>query len=131
MMKTLLIMIAALAVTGAFAQGADGEGSCCGSKPVAKKVAGDDAFMAQAHQMMMQAEGKMECCKSTSAHPMARGDKGCCNETGVAAKFKVYALGHYHYYGCKDSAAQARRQMRAQGIVVGNVQKVRSRVKIG
>ena len=132
-MKTLSLILAVFAASFAFAQCEDGsKGACCSSaKVIAKKVNGEAEFMAQAQKMMAAAEGKKACCKSTAAKPMARGDKGCCNEVGTVAKFKVYADGKYHFFGCKDSAAEARKELAAKGFAVGDVQKVRSRARIG
>lgn len=131
-MKSLTLLIAVFAASFAFAQCEDGgKGSCCSAKVVAKKSSGEAEFMAEAQKMAASAEGKKACCKSTAAKPMARGDKGCCNEVGTVAKFKVYADGKYHFFGCKDSAAEARKELAQKGFAVGNVQKVRSRARIG
>ncbi|HRF59609.1 MAG TPA: hypothetical protein PLH94_06795 [Fimbriimonadaceae bacterium] len=102
---------------------------CCGSKVSAS--IGDDAFMAEAHRMMMKAEGKMSCCKSTTTKMIAKGGEGCCNNIKAKAKFKVYANGKYQFFGCKGSATMARNQMVAMGVKAGKIQPVRSRRSIG
>ena len=129
-MKTLTILVAALAVSFASAQCDAGQGSCCGEAKSAK-VQCEDTFLAEAARMTMQAEGRQECCKSTATKPMAKGDKGCCNEVGTVAKFKVYADGKYFFFGCKDSAAMGRKDLMQKGFAVGDIQKVRSRARIG
>lgn len=106
---------------------------CCGAS---KKTTGEAAFMAEAHRMMMAAEmktkGAEDCCKSTLEKPMAKGDPGCCNAPGEPAKFKVYVSGEgYKFFGCEDSAGQGRSKFLASGKVVGSVQKVTSKAKIG
>lgn len=130
-MKSLLILAAALVASFAFAQCEDGKDACCGSKQAKKMANSDHVFLEEAARMTMAAEGKQACCKSTAAKPLAKGDKGCCNEKGTAAKFKVYADGKYYFYGCKDSAAQGRKDLLSKGFAVGDIQKVRSRAKIG
>lgn len=108
----------------------DKKGACggCGDK----KMSAEDAFMAEAHKMMMQAEGKEACCKSTASHPMKKGDAGCCNAKGAPAKFKVFVAGEgYKYFGCKESAEKGRTALSAKGAKVGKVQIVASKTSIG
>lgn len=81
----------------------------------------------EAERMAMEAEGKKQCCKSTEAKPMAKGDPGCCNAKTAAAKFKVFANGAYQFFGCADSAAKARKEMLQKGLIVGKVQPVRTK----
>jgi hypothetical protein len=98
---------------------------CCGDKSAKAK---EDAFMAEAHKMMAQAEGKDECCKSTAAVVKMKGDPGCCNEKGVAAKFKVFVAGEgYKFFGCEGSAGKGRAELIAKGAKVGKIQKVTSK----
>lgn len=98
---------------------------CCAEKPMAS----EEAFMAEAKRMMVLAEvkasGKAECCQSTPAKPMAKGDEGCCNADGAPAKFKVFVAGEgYKFFGCADSASEGRTALSAEGRKVGPVQKV-------
>lgn len=96
-----------------------------------KVMTEDQKFFAMAQQMQMEAEGKKACCKSTAKKPMAKGDKGCCNEKGSAAKFKVFVSGEgYKYFGCEGSAKKGRTEWAAKGKTVGSVQKVTSRVAL-
>lgn len=89
------------------------------------KASAEDEFMKEAQRMMLEAEGKKACCKSTAAKPIAKGDKGCCNETGQAAKFKVFVAGAgYKFFGCEGSATKGRKELLAKGAKVGNIQKV-------
>ncbi len=77
------------------------------------------------------AHGKEACCKSTADKPQAKGEGDCCNAPGQFAKFKVFAEGKYHYFGCEDSAAAGRKALVAQGYMgVGKVQKVKGKVKL-
>lgn len=99
--------------------------ACC----TAKKASADEAFMAEANRMMMAAEGKQECCKSTPAKPVAKGEKGCCNGKGEVAKFKVFVAGEgYKYFGCEGSAGKGRTELMAKGKKVGKIQKVHTKV---
>jgi hypothetical protein len=76
-------------------------------------------------------DGKEACCKSTEAKPIGKGDKGCCNAKGANAKYKVYvAYEGYKFFGCEGSAKQAREEFVKQGYIVGNVQKVNSKVSM-
>lgn len=69
--------------------------------------------------------GKTACCKSTAEKPMAKGDKGCCNAKGEAAKFKVWADGKYSFFGCEGSANKGRLELVAKGAMnVGKPQPV-------
>lgn len=138
-MKILLSILAVASCAFAFAQSEKSccakveakveKQSCCGSKMSAS--IGEDAFMAEAQRMMMKAEGKMACCKSTATKAVAKGGDGCCNNVKAKAKFKIYANGKYHFYGCKGSATMARNQMMEMGVKPGKVQTVRSRRSIG
>ena len=112
------------------------EGDCGSCEKGAKKggygmhANHDEEFMAEAHRMMMAAEGKKgdACCKSTASKPMMKGDKGCCNEHGQQAKFKVYVAGvGYKYFGCEGSAKKGAAAHSAKGHKVGRVQKVTSK----
>jgi|CXWL01.1.fsa_nt_gi hypothetical protein len=105
-------------------------GTCASEAKSASKCGGDkmsaDAeFMQEAERMGMNAQGKESCCKSTPVKPMAKGDKGCCNEIGIQAKFKFFVAGEgYKFFGCDDSAAKSRKALIAKGIRVGSVQPV-------
>ncbi len=82
-------------------------------------------FMQEAEKMAGKAEGKESCCKSTPVKVMAKGDKGCCNEKGLAAKFKVFVAGEgYKFFGCEGSAAKGRKELIAKRMKVGSVQQV-------
>jgi hypothetical protein len=113
-MKNLLILCLAMVATAALAD------DCCS----AKKPSPDEEFMKIAKQMEISAEGKKACCKSTIEKPMAKGEKGCCNAPSEPKPFKVYVAGQgYKFFGCKDSAAQGRKELMASGVKVGQVQK--------
>lgn len=126
--STCLVVMAAFA----FAQEHCAGGDCAKEKSKAghnKVMTEDQKFLALAKQMAMEAEGKKACCKSTAEKPMAKGDKGCCNEKGGLAKFKVFVAGQgYQFYGCEGSAAEGRAEWKSKGKVVGAVQKVTSKV---
>lgn len=154
-MKTIFATLVALAATAAFAQHAGHAakqemdcckkeakvvaqadhcaveakvakkgGDCCGDK----KMSAEEEFMAEAKRMEMAANGKGECCKSTEAKPIAKGEKGCCNEVGQPAKFKVFVQGiGYTYYGCEGSAKKGAVAHSAKGRKVGSIQKVTSK----
>lgn len=80
-------------------------------------------------EVKAEAKATESCCKSTAANPIAKGEKGCCNEKGALAKFKVWADGTYHFFGCQGSASKARIDLARQGaLVVGRVQPVVGRV---
>ena len=82
-------------------------------------------FMQEAEKMAMKADGKESCCKSTATHAMAKGDKGCCNEAGQTAKFKVFVAGNgYKFFGCEGSATKGRKDLLAKRLKVGSVQQV-------
>lgn len=92
------------------------------------KASAEDEFMKEAQKMMLEAEGKKACCKSTASKPLAKGDPGCCNEAGQPAKFKVYVAGvGYKFFGCEGSANKGRKELLAKGAKVGNIQKVTSK----
>lgn len=78
MLKTLILssLLAAGLVVNAFAD--DKCGDKCGSCSAEAKMSQEDAFMMEAHKMMMKAEGKEMCCKSTPAKAVAAGGDGCC-----------------------------------------------------
>lgn len=110
--------------------------ACCAEKVEAKvakeekKACCQEKVEAKVAQSGI-AHGKEACCKSTAAKPQAKGEGDCCNAPGQFAKFKVFAEGKYHYFGCEDSAAAGRNALVAQGYVgVGKVQKVRGKVKL-
>lgn len=120
------------------AEAKDSCGSCTSGcegkagKTVAADVWTEEAFMVEAHRMMLAAEGKTACCKSTAAKPIARGTEGCCNEPKQVAKFKVFVRGEgYRFFSCSTSAQQGRNQLAAQGKHVGRVQPVQTRILIG
>jgi len=111
-MKTLISAIFVSACALSF-------GQCCDSKKA------EDAFMKEAQAMMLKAEGKKACCKSTVAKVVVKGDKGCCNAPGEKMAFKVFVAGSgYKTFGCSDSAAKGRQELMAQGVKVGPVQKI-------
>lgn len=119
-MKSMFAMIVAgtalVSVAIAGTSQAKEEKACCKEK--AKVVA-------------QVAEGKEACCKSTAAKPQAKGEGDCCNAKGQLAKFKVFAEGKYHFFGCEGSAKKGRADLVAQGYVgVGEVQKVKGKVFI-
>lgn len=111
-MKPLLMILSLFAASIAFAQTQKAD-ACCGDK-AAKAVAAN----------------KAQCCKSTPTKAVAKGGPGCCNEKGQLAKFKVFVSGSYKFYGCEGSAKQARMDFIAQGLTVGKVQPVRSKITI-
>lgn len=137
-----LTMIAVVSVAvSAVAQGKPAQDCCEAKKPIVaqqakqdgccadKPMASEEAFMAEAKRMMamaeMKASGKAECCQSTPAKPMAKGEEGCCNAAGTPAKFKVFVAGQgYKFFGCADSAGEGRAALTAEGHQVGPVQKV-------
>lgn len=101
--------------------------TCC----QAKKVSADDAFLTEANKMMLASEGKKACCKTTAKVAVAKAEKGCCNEKGELAKFKVFVSGKgYAFFGCPDSAAQGRKAAIAKGAKTGPVQAVSGRVAL-
>lgn len=120
-MTFALVAVAA----ASFAQCATKAG--CGDKKAScsAQVSAEDRFLAEAREMEMKAEGKKACCKSTAAKPIAKGDKGCCNEKGAQAKFKVFVAGHgYKFFGCEGSAKKGRQELVARHTRVGRVQPV-------
>lgn len=78
----------------------------------------------------LKAKTAGECEKSTPEKRVAKGGDGCCNQKGLAAKFKVWAGGGYHFFGCEDSAAAGRSELNMRGMVAGGVQPVLSRQAI-
>ncbi len=117
------------AVAFAFVPQQSAKTSDCGTKAEAQEKDCCGA-PAKAKLMAQQAE-KEECCKSTEAKPMAKGDEGCCNAKGAPAKFKVWAGAGYKYFGCEESAAKGRLEAVNKGVVpVGKVQAVVGKVSI-
>ena len=115
-MKSLLTLAIVAVTTASFAQQ-----SCCTDK----KPSADEEFMKIAQEMEMKAEGKMACCRSTEAKPVAKGEAGCCNAPGEPKKFKVFVTGKgYAFFGCEGSAGEGRKELVAKGAKVGPVQKV-------
>lgn len=111
----------------------------CGPKAAAscgtKMASQEDAFMAEAKKMSMQAytieKKKDACCQSTQTKVVAKGSEGCCNAKGETAKFKVFVAGvGYKYFGCEDSAAKGRKELLAKHTKVGAVQKVNGKISI-
>jgi hypothetical protein len=144
MNKALLTLISVVvAAGGAIALVQD---HCADKKPAAKAEAkqdccapkslnGEEAFMAEAKKMMMQAHSieKKEdaCCKSTAEKVVPKGGEGCCNAKDEPAKFKVFVAGvGYKFFGCEESAAKARKELLAKHSKVGQVQKVVSKMAI-
>ncbi len=140
-MKIVLTILIALSCATSFSQDCCAKkeagaktyaqaGSCSNDAKSASKCGGEKMsaeveFMQEAEKMAMKAEGKESCCKSTPAHVMAKGDKGCCNETGQTAKFKVFVAGQgYKFFGCEGSAAKGRKELIAKRLKVGSVQAV-------
>lgn len=141
MKKALLITICAGLISGmAMAQQdccadkkakAEPKSASCGTKMASQ----EDAFMAEAKKMSMQAysieKKKDACCQSTQEKVVAKGDEGCCNAKGETAKFKVFVAGvGYKYFGCSESAAKGRKELLAKHAKVGAVQKVSGKISI-
>jgi hypothetical protein len=146
MIRTLFSVGFAFAVAAVIAQGAAQKQECCEQDAKAPKAAAGKQASAKAPQAAAEcqecegqakeakvlANGKEECCKSTPAKPMAKGDPGCCNAKGEIAKFKVFVIGQgYKFFGCEESAAKGREGFLKKGLFVGNVQKVTNKVRIG
>ena len=113
-MKHILVLALSLITAAALAD------DCC----AAKNPSAEEEFMKIAKTMEINAEGKKACCKSTVEKPMAKGEKDCCNAPEQPKPFKVYVAGKgYTFFGCKDSAAQGRKELMAKGAKVGQVQK--------
>jgi hypothetical protein len=68
-----------------------------------------------------------ECEKSTPEKKVVKGGEGCCNKKGESAKFKVWAGGGYHFFGCEDSAKSGHKELTMKGLVAGGVQPVLSK----
>jgi len=114
-MKTLFSLAFALVAGMALA----------GDKCCAKKESAEDAFLRQAQEMALTAEGKKACCKSTAEKVVVKGAKGCCNAKEAKKPFKVFVAGTgYQYFGCEGSAKEGRQALVAKGSKVGPVQKV-------
>lgn len=64
------------------------------------------------------------CERSTATKMVKKGDTGCCNAKGEAAKFKVWNGMGYELFGCEDSANEGRALLQARGLIAGNVQPV-------
>lgn len=114
-------------------------GECCKSKAAAvattapAKAEGGACCKSKAAAVATTAPAKAEggaCCKSTAAKPIAKGAKGCCNEVGALAKFKVFADGKWMFYGCRGSAEKGRRELLTMAFRVGQVQPVTGQVRI-
>jgi hypothetical protein len=73
-------------------------------------------------KLAAKAEGA--CERSTATKMVKKGEAGCCNAKGEAAKFKVWNGMGYELFGCEDSASQGRTQLLARGLMAGNVQPV-------
>jgi hypothetical protein len=130
-MKSILTLMIAACAALSMAQCSSQDGASC-SSAVKTAVQHEEDFMAEAHRMAIAAEGKKECCKSTAHKPMAKGDKGCCNEKSQPAKFKVFVRDHgYQFFGCQGSATKGRQELVATGAKVGPVQRVTGNAMIG
>lgn len=124
-MKRIFLVVAACLAVGAIADEKCGSGNCC-----EKKLTAEEKFLKEADEMRMAAEGKKLCCKSKPGHAMAKGEKGCCNEHGALAKFKVWAGDKYAYFGCQGSAQAGRAELLAKGVAAGKVQPVSGKVHL-
>ncbi|HEY0866899.1 MAG TPA: hypothetical protein VGE01_05965 [Fimbriimonas sp.] len=114
-MKKFFALSLALFAATAFAD------NCC-PKPAA---ASDEAFLREANMMMLKAEGKQACDRTTATKAVVKGQAGCCEAPGEPKLFKVFVAGKgYAFYSCPDSAGQARKKLLAAGTKVGPVQKV-------
>lgn len=71
-----------------------------------------------------------DCDKMAKGGAKMAGD-ACCNTPGSPAKFKVFAGGKYHFFGCADAAETARVQLMEKYLDVSEIQKVSGNVKIG
>ncbi len=71
-MRTILIFTGIAATAISMAQ-------CCGTKP----TNANEKFLHEAHLMVMKAEGKTPCCKSTATKPVVKGSMGCCKAPGA------------------------------------------------
>ncbi|MCB0826549.1 MAG: hypothetical protein KDC26_10195 [Armatimonadetes bacterium] len=114
-------------------QAADKKADCCDEKPIVAQQATDkkDDCCGDAKPVVAQEAGEKECCKSTPEAKVMKGEEGCCNAPGQPAKFKVWADGKYHFFGCEDSAKEGRMELVAKGAaLVGNVQPVKGKVLI-
>ena len=136
---TKLFCISALALACAFSFAQEKKDDCCGAaakmttvKTQTKVDKKDDCCASEkmaTTKTQAKVDGKEACCKSTEAKPVAKGDKGCCNAKGEVAKFKVYvAFEGYKFFGCEGSAKKGRDELVKNGYIVGNVQKVNSKV---
>jgi hypothetical protein len=67
------------------------------------------------------------CCQSTATKKVAKAGKGCCNEPGKVAKFKVFAGGKYYMFGCAGSAEKGRTDLMGLHLDVGSIQVVSSK----
>lgn len=124
-MKQIFFVLAAMLAIGAYAGDKCGGDKCC-----EKKMTAEEKFLKEADEMLMASEGKKACCKSMPGHMVAKGEKGCCNEKGALAKFKVWTGEKYAYFGCKGSAESGRAELAAKGAAVGKVQPVSGRVHL-
>lgn len=121
-MKAILSLAFAAAAAVSMAQ-------CCAGEKAPQSS--DKEFLAEANRMLVASEGEKACCQTDATKAVAKGDEGCCNAKKEPAKFKVYVAGvGYKYFGCKDSAAQGRKELLAKGARVGDVQKVVSKISM-
>jgi len=118
-MKTILIFLIALGATLSY-------GQCCEEKATAKNATqAEKEFLAEANRMMLQAEGKQACCRTTAEKAVAKGGEGCCNAKEETPKFKVFVRGvGYKFFGCPDSANKGRMELLTKYPKVGPVQPV-------
>ena len=106
---------------------------CCKSKAAKVQAKAEGCESGACGDKAVQAkavDGKEACCKSTAAKPIAKGSKGCCNETGAPAKFKVFADGKWMFYGCRGSAEKGRRELLTMAFRVGQVLPVTGNARI-
>ena len=125
-MKKAFIPVLTIIAMGAVAFAFAPQDACCKDK---EKSAVAQEGKADACAAGAKVNGKDACCKSTAEKPIAKGEKGCCNAKGEPAKFKVYVVSKYQYFGCEGSATKGRLEAVKAGLVpVGNVQAVVGKV---
>ena len=109
---------------------------CCAGTDKAKLVAQQaaekkDACCGNTKPVVAEQSATKECCKSTPAKKVMKGEEGCCNAPGQQAKYKVWADGKYHFFGCEDSAKEGRMELVTKGAsLVGQVQPVKGKAFI-
>lgn len=104
--------------------------ACCAEKGVQAKVAKtEDCTMCEAGKAAKPAKAEA-CCASGDHKMVMKGGEGCCNAPGQFAKFKIFVDGKYMYYGCKDSAMMAHKELKTMAFKVGSVQPVSGKVRI-